>query len=276
MRQDMCLVAPYGMIARRNERAIRTSHDRANVPRAVKGRNGVAILSGVRQQFQKVVARDDSRRNDIRKRRHDKRTCCCCCCCYSNDNDESDRRNEFCVLHQIQQSKRTLTFGRHYSYTTDGTESYLVGGFSFVRLSDRLTKAVRIFFVRRTDVDVTVRRIGIDPFDQLYDRQQETENLRFVDCESRTIHHYELLPPVLLPLLYSPIPGCTGLRPDNLAYNPEFESTIESALSTGPWNSFEMGSGIPRASTRADSYNTVQKRFLNISTNSPWTKSRYW
>ena len=64
--------------------------------------------------------------------------------------------------------------------------------------------------------------------------------------------------------MYPPIPGCTGLRPDNLAYNQEFESTIEWALSTGPWNSFEMGSGIPRASTRADSYNTQQIRLLSL------------
>ena len=59
--------------------------------------------------------------------------------------------------------------------------------------------------------------------------------------------------PILFFLLHSPIPGCTGLRPDNLAHNLEFDSTIESALSTGSWNSFEMGSGIPQVSARADS-----------------------
>ena len=41
--------------------------------------------------------------------------------------------------------------------------------------------------------------------------------------------------------LHSPIPGCTGLWPDNLAHEPKFESATESALSTGPWNSFVLG-----------------------------------
>ena len=49
--------------------------------------------------------------------------------------------------------------------------------------------------------------------------------------------------------MYAPITGCTGLRPDNLAYNPEFECTMESTRSTGPWNYFEMGSGIPNGPT---------------------------
>ena len=58
--------------------------------------------------------------------------------------------------------------------------------------------------------------------------------------------------------MHLPIPGCTGLRTDNLAHNPEFEST-------GPWNSFELGSGPVQGSTLVKPHNLLNKNATRVA-----------